>query len=905
MKTRRVWWTPLLSFLVIASALRADAGEWVAIGPPGAPVKAVVANPVTETLHAAAHGVFTSDDAATTWMLAAGSPSFTRLAVAPEAASTLWGVTPGVGLAKSVDGSTWVAVATGFDDAINAVAPHPSMAATVYAGAAGRILKTIDGGSTWSVVYGGCAIDSYALEALAVAPSGSVYASVPDAFCNRIVVRSDDGGSTWTPVTPPPMIGVAVQVFHFAFDPLTPGTVYAAGARAEDVLGSLTIQAATVYKSVDSGGTWTEAHPPLEGVSDYPVDAIVVDPLTPSTVYLTTARGVYKSVDGALSWSLHTGVIERTLKALAIDPTPPATLYAGSPLGVVESADGGVSWHVRSAGMHQSNVRALVADRFHAGALLATSDGVPQAITTDGGATWDLGSGLPERANIGPERLAAAPSIDGLVYALDGASASLHRSTDGGRTFSAARTFVDHTLYSLAIDPTDANRLYVGGEVTAVRCGGAVWRTANGGGTWFRHRFVVGFCGVNTIAVDPSNPARVYDGHTFAGVAYSDDYAASWQSTPNVGIPYGDVMQVLVDPATPANIYALWSVDVGVGGRLYRSTNAGAQWTLASALGINVTALALDPAVPTTLYAAIENEGVRRSLDGGVTWSELGMLPTPLRVSALRVDPFDAARVYAATDRHGVMVFQPVCGDGLVDGDEACDDGNAADGDCCSSTCTVINTGQPCSDGNLCTLGDVCSAGACGGTPQACDPCEVCSPASGCMLPTSPACAMAAPGKASIGLKRNPLEASKDVFGWKLASASDVSLGDFGSPLTATDVTLCLIDGAGVLRMSLSAPAAGLCAGKACWMGKSSGYKYGDKDATPDGVTGLSLKPGVAGKAKMQVKGKGSLLAMPALPFASLPITARLVRSDGPQCWEARFAQPLKNDAGAFKAKSE
>jgi cysteine-rich repeat protein len=58
---------------------------------------------------------------------------------------------------------------------------------------------------------------------------------------------------------------------------------------------------------------------------------------------------------------------------------------------------------------------------------------------------------------------------------------------------------------------------------------------------------------------------------------------------------------------------------------------------------------------------------------------------------------------------------QPTCGDLLVDGGEQCDDGNTANGDCCSSTCQ-FETG-PCSDGSLCTAGDTCSNGACISAP--------------------------------------------------------------------------------------------------------------------------------------------------------------------------------------------
>jgi cysteine-rich repeat protein len=59
-----------------------------------------------------------------------------------------------------------------------------------------------------------------------------------------------------------------------------------------------------------------------------------------------------------------------------------------------------------------------------------------------------------------------------------------------------------------------------------------------------------------------------------------------------------------------------------------------------------------------------------------------------------------------------------VCGDGVIEGNEVCDDGNTIDGDGCSSTCTVegaecgngiIETGEECDDANT-DNGDGCSS---------------------------------------------------------------------------------------------------------------------------------------------------------------------------------------------------
>ena len=84
-------------------------------------------------------------------------------------------------------------------------------------------------------------------------------------------------------------------------------------------------------------------------------------------------------------------------------------------------------------------------------------------------------------------------------------------------------------------------------------------------------------------------------------------------------------------------------------------------------------------------------------------------------------------------------VCTPVCGDGLTKGAETCDDGNTANGDCCSSTCQIDPDSTPCLDGNACNGAEACHAGVCtSGEPLTCDNglfcdgTETCDPSSGC-----------------------------------------------------------------------------------------------------------------------------------------------------------------------------
>ena len=53
----------------------------------------------------------------------------------------------------------------------------------------------------------------------------------------------------------------------------------------------------------------------------------------------------------------------------------------------------------------------------------------------------------------------------------------------------------------------------------------------------------------------------------------------------------------------------------------------------------------------------------------------------------------------------------PQCGDGVVEPGEDCDDGNTADGDCCSATCQFEPAGTACGGG--CDPGTCDGAGVC------------------------------------------------------------------------------------------------------------------------------------------------------------------------------------------------
>src|SRR5579859_125932 len=107
----------------------------------------------------------------------------------------------------------------------------------------------------------------------------------------------------------------------------------------------------------------------------------------------------------------------------------------------------------------------------------------------------------------------------------------------------------------------------------------------------------------------------------------------TWLGPGNIG---GRVRSLLVSPSSPSTLLA-----GSVGGGVWRSTDAGASWQATDDFMANlaVTTLALDPANPLTVYAgtgegfgntdAIRGNGIFKSTDGGLSWSQLAATNTP------------------------------------------------------------------------------------------------------------------------------------------------------------------------------------------------------------------------------------------------------------------------------------
>lgn len=223
--------------------------------------------------------------------------------------------------------------------------------------------------------------------------------------------------------------------------------------------------------------------------------------------------------------------------------------------------------------------------------------------------------------------------------------------------------------------------------------------------------------------------------------------------------------------------------------------------------------------------------------------------------------------------------------------------------------------GTPCDDANACTTDESCSAGACGGgAPATCALCQVCvapggcvdAPATGCKLPIEPL-------KALLELKDGATDA-RDKVTFKWVKGADVALAEFGNPVNTDDYAVCVYDESGptpTLLFKGTAPHAGTCGTKPCWkqtgrLTAPTGFKYADKELTPDGTSSVVLKAGLLGKSKAVYLGKKENLNL--APFVALPLPLRAqIQGTNGACYEATFNSSgmRVNANGHFKGRAD
>lgn len=380
------------------------------------------------------------------------------------------------------------------------------------------------------------------------------------------------------------------------------------------------------------------------------------------TVITNGPSNVYRSMDGGASWSKISEIPTPNYVNVLSDMSAFdfSTLYAIGGGRCYRSTDGGINWSYANFLSTTANAYHICVDPVDSNKVYAVGreyNGSNRTYnlaffkSTDGGQRWIVSS-LFSFDYFYPYDMAVSRSNPDVIYIVGYKSTgnyyygALFKSTDGGATWADITSSVEtepyYFFYSVAVDPLDSEKVYIGGDFCIYRSA----RTGRGSDlTWSRIPIQLYTL---SLAIDQVDPSRLYAaGVNFIGnqttysVGLSTDNGQSW--TLRNDCIQSEAVQVEVARAAPSTVY------ISTYNGFFKSIDSGNSWAIAHE-GIHatrITALAVAPSQPSTVIVEYDGCGLMGSYNSGANWDYLGYFVGCGNVCDILINPDNVDAVLA------------------------------------------------------------------------------------------------------------------------------------------------------------------------------------------------------------------------------------------------------------------
>lgn len=459
--------------------------------------------------------------------------------------------------------------------------------------------------------------------------------------------KTTNGGNTWQPLTDGIAFwGVSGIVVH----PTNPNHLYILTGDGDGNSST----SAGVWESFDAGNTWS----PTGLNIDYTTNQrrghkLMMDPSNSNILYAAMRDGLYKTQNGGTTW---TQMIAGTIYDMEFRPQNSQTIYISSVSSILRSTNGGTNWTTINSISGADRVAIAVspanANYLYAIAGPALGVGSFKGVyrSVNGGTSWTTRSTTPNilgGSTTGQDSrtqswydLAIAVSPTNINQVFIG-GINTWRSNNGGQTWANTSHWVYSPTQNLNYVHADIHAMEYQGNTLFVGCDGGIFRTTNQGGDFTDLSKGLAITEFYRLAGTPQNSNLILGGSQDNG---TNRMEAPIPDLSMVQVFGGDGMEAAIDPTNASTYYVTTQ-----GGGLRRTLNGGASFSniFPSNLGAGnwVTPFVLHPSVPTTLLAGYTDVG--ESTNQGSSWTNLsnGALGT-IRCNQVAYAPSNANYIY-------------------------------------------------------------------------------------------------------------------------------------------------------------------------------------------------------------------------------------------------------------------
>src|SRR5215510_2350942 len=383
-----------------------------------------------------------------------------------------------------------------------------------------------------------------------------------------------------------------------------------------------------IFRSTDGGKRWTRIRPGVKAPNSA-VTVILLDSEKPGVIYVgmkplldlngeTNGGGVFVSEDDGQSWSLFEGMRGRSVRAMSQSAKDPNAMAVAARDGVYYTTDRGKTWKriTPENDPEMKGFHSVAIDPRDANVIYVGTHHLPWK-TTDAGKTWKRAASK-ERGMIDDSDIFAIHiDVSDPDTILMSACSGIYRSRNGSETWTKIQgiPYTSRRTHVIYQHPTKPEVIFAGTTE-------GLWLSTDNGKPDSWRRMTSLRMVINSIAIHPARPDRVFLGTDDNGVLISVDGGEGYASS-NAGFINRQVRAVVADKVERGRVYAGVIFD-RVNGGFFISEDGGLTWNQSmNGMGVrDVYSIYQSESDPATIYAGT-NHGLFRSDDRGGSWKQV------------------------------------------------------------------------------------------------------------------------------------------------------------------------------------------------------------------------------------------------------------------------------------------